>query len=65
MAIQQFKKAIEIMPDDSSSHYNLASCLYANGDVDGAISEYREALRADPNMAAAYVGLGNAMASKG
>ena len=42
-----------------------ATALRAKGDLDGAIAEYREALRLNPNNALAHNGLGFALEKKG
>jgi Flp pilus assembly protein TadD len=52
-------------PDDAAAHYNLGVALGKKGDPDGAIEEYREALRLNPNLAAAYEGLGVELGQKG
>jgi tetratricopeptide (TPR) repeat protein len=46
-------------------HYNLGLALYDKGDLDGAIREYREALRIQPDYAEAHNNLGNALEKKG
>jgi Flp pilus assembly protein TadD len=43
----RFRRAVEIEPDNPMAHNNLAVALEANGDFDGALKEYREALRLD------------------
>jgi Tfp pilus assembly protein PilF len=46
-AMFRFKRAVEIEPDDAMAHNNLAVAYEANGEFDGAMKEYREALRLD------------------
>jgi Tfp pilus assembly protein PilF len=46
-AMFRFRRAVEIEPDNAMAHNNLAVALEANGDFDGALREYREALRLD------------------
>lgn len=46
-AMFRFKRAVEIEPDNAMAHNNLAVALEANGDFDGAMREYREAMRLD------------------
>lgn len=43
----RFRRATEIEPDNAMAHNNLAVALEATGDFDGALKEYREALRLD------------------
>ncbi len=52
-------------PDDTEGHCNLGVALGRKGDPDGAIEEYREALRLNPNLAAAHDGLGVELGQKG
>jgi tetratricopeptide (TPR) repeat protein len=47
------------------AHDNLGLALYGRGDVDGAIAQYREALRINPGDDAVHVNLGNALARTG
>ena len=46
-------QAIRIDPASALAHNNLGSALVARGDRDRAIEHFREALRLDPDMAAA------------
>jgi tetratricopeptide (TPR) repeat protein len=43
----RFRRAVEIDPADAQARNNLAVALEANGDFEGAMKEYREALRLD------------------
>src|SRR5262245_50574569 len=45
-------------------HNNLGSALYAKKDLEGAIVEYREAIRLDPKLATPHYNLGNALYDK-
>ena len=51
-------------PDYSYPRNNLGNALRAKGDVDGAIAEYREALRVKPDYAMAHHNLANALFAK-
>ena len=46
-AMFRFKRAVEMDPDDAMAHNNLAVAYEANGDLESAAKEYREALRLD------------------
>lgn len=47
--------------DDARAHDKLGRALAEKGDLDGAIAEYREALRLNPNLAEAHDKLGRAL----
>jgi Tfp pilus assembly protein PilF len=46
-AMFRFQRAVQIEPDNAMAHNNLAVAYEATGDFDGAVKEYREALRLD------------------
>jgi Tfp pilus assembly protein PilF len=46
-AMFRFRRAVEMEPGDALAHNNLAVAYEANGDFEGAMKEYREALRLD------------------
>ena len=56
--------AKSLHPNDATAHFNLGVALGHKRDWDGAITEYREALRLNPNLADAYVNLGYALGTK-
>jgi superkiller protein 3 len=49
---------------DAAAHFAKAQQLSDNGDTAGAIAEYRQGLRLDPNNAEAHNGLGKALRDK-
>ena len=51
--------------DDASTHFRQAFKLGNNGDLDGAIAEYRTGLRLNPNDEDAHYNLGLALKNKG
>lgn len=51
--------------DDAEAHYTLGNALREKGDLDGAISEYRQAVKSNPNFVNAYYSLGIVLAGKG
>lgn len=49
-AIDDFRRALALKPDDAASHADLGFCLWQAGDHGGARTEFREALRLDPTL---------------
>ena len=47
-AAAYYDKALQIDPKNVPIRTQMASCLYYNGDVDGAISQLQQALHYDP-----------------
>jgi tetratricopeptide (TPR) repeat protein len=64
-AIENYKKAVAILPDYGPARYNLALALDKQGMVEEAIAQYRETLRADPRLAEAHNNLGAALGKQG
>jgi Flp pilus assembly protein TadD len=54
-----------VRPDNAMAHYNLGNALTDKGDLDGAIAEYRTALRLQPDNAVAHYNLGRVLWTKG
>ena len=53
-----YDKALQVDPKNVAIRTEMASCLYYNGDVDGAISQLQQALRYDPKDADSLFNLG-------
>jgi Flp pilus assembly protein TadD len=51
--------------DNATAHCNIGAALKAKGDLDGAIAEYRAALRLQPDKALAHYDLGRVLWTKG
>ncbi len=64
-AISQFRRALELNPEDVRSHSKLGVALAGVGRIDEAIAEYRKAMELDPDYADAYSKLGLALARLG
>ncbi len=47
-AADEYKKLLEINPDDSATHSHLSAIYYKMGDIDKATAEIREVLKRDP-----------------
>jgi Flp pilus assembly protein TadD len=54
-----------VRPNEAMAHCNLGTALKAQGDMDGAIAEYRAALRLQPDNAMAHFDLGRVLWTKG
>ena len=57
-ALTRFGKAVPLLPDDPQLANNFANALAAQGDVEGAMIEYRRAVALDPGFVEALVNLG-------
>jgi cytochrome c-type biogenesis protein CcmH/NrfG len=57
-AAAYFGRAVEADPKNVAAHTELASCLYYNGDVDGALRQLQQSLRYDPKDANSLFNLG-------
>ena len=58
-AIDYYKKALEIMPENDDSLINLAMCYIKLGDFDKAITLCKEAIKIDPKRAEGYRTIGD------
>ncbi len=56
-ALLALKRAVELDPNSARSHLITAESLRDSGNLAGAVDEYQTALRLDPHMEAAYLGL--------
>ena len=54
-----------VCPNEVMAHCNLGTALKAQGDMDGAIAEYRAALRLQPDNGMAHFDLGRVLWTKG
>ena len=55
----------ETKSQDAQTYYARGFALAQQGDVEGAITEYHNAIRTDPNYADAHNGLGAVLIQKG
>jgi cytochrome c-type biogenesis protein CcmH/NrfG len=53
-----FDKALRLDPKNVAARTEMASCLYYNGDVDGALNQLQQALKYDPKDANSLFNLG-------
>ncbi len=59
MAMNNFKKAIELNPEDSQAHNNLGNVYFKTDDYAAAVKEFKEAVKLDSSNAEAYNNLGS------
>src|SRR2546423_5568506 len=64
-AIAEFRKGLELKPDDVTLRYWLGAALYASGDGAGGEREFRAVVRRTPDNAKAHFSLGAIDAAKG
>jgi len=57
-AAAYFEKALQVDPKNVAIRTQLASCMYYNGDVDGAIGQLQQSLQYDPKDANTLFNLG-------
>ena len=48
-AIGLFRAALKLQPDHEDAHYYLGQCLAAEGDVEGALAQFKELTRLNPH----------------
>lgn len=65
LAVEEFKKAIEILPDHAESHYDLGKVYSDLRDYKNAVSEFLLAIQYDKDSYKAMFGLGNAYSKTG
>jgi protein O-mannosyl-transferase len=53
-----FRRALAVTTDNDTTRLNLGSALEAKGDFDGAMIQYREAIRLNPKSYQAYSNIG-------
>jgi tetratricopeptide (TPR) repeat protein len=64
-AIDSFKRAITLKPDDASSYFNIGNVQKETGALDAAIANYDSALKIKPDHVAALRNKGNVLQDKG
>ena len=57
--VKLYQKAVDLCPDYTDAHNNLADSFEHLARYDEAIAEYRQAIRLNPDLAVAYFGLGD------
>ncbi len=65
VAIDYYRRALAIQPDDARTLYNYGNALYADGQIEPAIAVYRDGLIKQPEFAGMHNNLGNSLRSAG
>jgi tetratricopeptide (TPR) repeat protein len=60
-AVPEWKKAVEMQPDDVNAHFNFGETLLRAGSVEDGIAELQESIKLSPNFPEAHNNLGVAM----
>ena len=58
IAASYYQKVLDVNPKNVGARTDMASCLYYQGDVDGAISQLEKSLTYDPKHAGTLLNLG-------
>lgn len=64
-AIEAYREALQLNPENAYIHFNLGLALHEMGRRAIAMAHYREAIRLCPDYAAAYLNLGTAQYENG
>ena len=64
-AINSYKRALEIKPDDADAYNHMGIAQMDNGNLEAAIHSYKQALNIKPDFALAYNNMGIALKNKG
>lgn len=64
-AMQHYRSAIAVKPDDAFARNNLGRALAATGRVDEAVVQFQEAVALEPGAVETWSNLGNALAAQG
>jgi tetratricopeptide (TPR) repeat protein len=64
-AAAQFRKGLELEPDNAALRHRLGTALYMMGDVESARAEFEHAVRVSPDYARAHYSLGVLAAANG
>jgi tetratricopeptide (TPR) repeat protein len=57
-AVSYYQKALDVNPKNVGARTDMASCLFYQGDVDGAIAQLQKSLTYDPKHAGTLLNLG-------
>tara|TARA_B100000029_G_C17589080_1_gene961985 strand:+ start:1676 stop:3352 length:1677 start_codon:yes stop_codon:yes gene_type:complete len=61
IAIEHYKKAIDLKPMDAEAYNNIGVAYKEKGDISRAIKNYQQAVNLNPSYVAAHINLGTAL----
>ena len=61
VAMNNFRRVLELTPDDPAANYNLGICYYTLKQYERSVPALRNAIRSKPDFVDAYVYLGNSL----
>ena len=64
LALENYKKALELNPDYAEAYNSMGTVLQSQGDYDSAIDSYERAIKIKPDYAEAYNNIGVALGCK-
>jgi len=64
-AVDEYKTALRLDPDDGETHYDFGALLYERGAKESALKEFRAALRLDPKDSKAHCMAGAILLEEG
>ena len=64
-AVQSFRKAVDLAPENPSLHHKLGTALSLAGNTNAAVEQFQEAVRLSPSLAQAHYSLGVLAAAAG
>ena len=64
-AVDAFKKALSIQPNNADAYYNLGNVLHKQGKLEEAVEAYKKLISIKPDNAEAYLNIGNVLHEQG
>jgi Flp pilus assembly protein TadD len=64
-AVAVLKRAVSLDPNRATLHSNLGYALQQARDMNGAVAEFREAIRLDEKLVSAWINLATALVQQG
>jgi mono/diheme cytochrome c family protein len=65
LAVEHFRRSVQLKPDSTAMRFNLATALSVGGQLDEAVAEYERVLTLDPAYLGAHNNLGSVLSARG